>query len=114
MDPFTIILLFTGFCLSIGGIGGTIYHYTNPEQIKKDKKIQEQYRKNCLHSSALICGRRKRDVGKEHGNDDVIQFLRAKCVDKAPNCEQKLCQNHHISLWKKCKKTCGVCNPMKN
>ena len=103
MEPFTIVLLFTYSLLIAGGIGGTIYHYTNHEQIEKDKKISEQLRK-----------RYTRDVVKEHGNDDVVQFLRGKCVDKAPNCEQKLCQNHHISLWKKCKKTCGVCNPMKN
>ena len=43
--------------------------------------------------------------------DDVMQLLNVKCVDKAPNCNQELCQKHNISLWKKCQKTCGACNP---
>ena len=57
--------------------------------------------------------RSTRDVAEEHGNvNDVIQLLNGKCFDKAPNCNQELCQKHHISFWKKCKKTCGACDPM--
>ena len=57
--------------------------------------------------------RHQRDAVEEQGNvDDVMQLLNGKCVDKAPNCNQELCQKYNISLWKKCKKTCGDCNPM--
>ena len=57
--------------------------------------------------------RHQRAVVEEQGNfDNVMQLLNGKCVDRAPNCNQELCKKYNISLWKKCKKTCGDCNPM--
>ena len=64
-----------------------------------------------------ISKRSVRSVLEEHiRNADVIQFsnLNGKCFDKVPNCKQESCQNHHISLRKKCKKICGDCDPIKN
>ena len=42
------------------------------------------------------------------------QILKGKCFDRAPNCKKELCENHQFTLWKKCKKTCGHCDPVKN
>ena len=95
MDPFTIVLLGTSFLLFLGGLGGTIYH--------EQHRTRDAARTRHTRAAAM----------EEHMNVGVIQLLKGKCVDKAP-CNQKLCQNHNISLWKKCKKTCGVCDPMKN
>ena len=68
-----------------------------------------------IHSATEKKIRHPRAVVEEQGNaDDVMQLLNRKCVDKAPNCNQELCQKHHISLWKKCKKTCGACNSENN
>ena len=59
--------------------------------------------------------RQTRAMVEEHiRNVDLLKLLNGKCFDKAPNCEQEFCQNHNISLRKKCKKTCGDCDPIKN
>ena len=66
-----------------------------------------------IHKATEKHIRHPRAVVEEQGNaDDVMQLLNEKCVDKAPNCNQELCQKYNISLWKKCKKTCGDCDPM--
>ena len=95
MDPMTLALFsYTGFLLLFGGIGGLIYHEKHPE---------EQHEKIKRHPRAAT---------EVPGNiEDVMQLLNVKCVDKAPNCNQELCQKYNISLWKKCKKTCDACNP---
>ena len=55
--------------------------------------------------------RGKRAVEEEHIESiDLIQILRGKCFDRAPNCRKESCQNYHISLLNKCKKTCGDCD----
>ena len=52
-----------------------------------------------------------RAVVEEHIKSlDVVQILRGKCFDNAPNCRKESCQDYHISLWNKCKKTCGKCD----
>ena len=100
MDPFTIVLLGTSFLLFLGGLGGTIYH--------------EKHRNRGAARTRTRTRQTRAAVIEEHMNVEVIQLLKRKCVDKAPNCNQNLCQNYKISLWKKCKKTCGVCHAMKN
>ena len=71
------------------------------------------YNANRSKSGSHTHERSTRDVVEEHGNlDDVMQLINGKCVDKAPNCNQDLCQKQHISFWKKCRKTCGACDPM--
>ena len=69
---------------------------------------------NKLYDSIHGKTRKTRDVLEEQDNVfDMTQLLdNGKCIDKAPNCIQELCQKYHISLRKKCKKTCGVCDPM--
>ena len=70
-------------------------------------------RKNRKTRETDSLTRHHRDAVEEQGNvDDVMKLLNGNCVDKAPNCNQELCQKYKISLWKKCKKTCGDCNTM--
>ena len=70
---------------------------------------REEYRRKHY---GIWHGRWKRALEDEHiRNIDLTSFLNGKCFDKAPNCNQELCQKHNISLWKKCQKTCGAWNP---
>ena len=79
------------------------------EDRKRTRELEERIREREAHALT----RHQRDAVEEQGNvDDVMKLLNGKCVDKAPNCNQELCQKYNISLWKKCKKTCGDCNPM--
>ena len=53
---------------------------------------------------------RQTRAAKEDGKIDI---LKDKCFDKIPNCKRELCQHHHNSFWKNCKKTCGYCKHLK-
>ena len=92
--------------MAIGLIFATIHKAT------EKKIVNRKYRRT---READSYERHPRAVEEEQGNaDNVKQLLNGKCFDKAPNCNQELCQKHHISLWKKCKKTCGACYSEKN
>ena len=94
------VFFLVSYILTLVVLGGVLI-YEDPER-KRDRE-------------ARALTRHQRDAVEEQGNfDDVMKLLNGKCVDKAPNCNQELCQKYNISLWKKCKKTCGDCDPMMN
>ena len=113
MEPITLFALLG--CYLIFGVTSLLSHWHRSacdaeEKRRNDgKKVLEYFW--TKYESTRTRTRKTRDVVGQ-GNVDVMQLLNGKCIDKAPNCIQELCQKYHISLHKKCKKTCGVCDPM--